>query len=369
MEKFSIEEFFNAGHKNVEGLFILLSNSDDPEVREVVSNIKRDENLRRQFNEIVQGATQIELAGIYNMFGDLTATTIYKLIMNNPLVQSLQENNSVQFQPIEDISHYNLNLNNLKKSLIANRGSLNLIKGISPEIQLMLHRLPESRKKYDNFQDFVGELIKLYSILEKNKEICFDTHENFVEYTNLAIPLNKKIISQLKICESKVKSIEDYGMGVVETGVGVIGSFVNEWTILNAQTTTATIREKKFRNDVQAEIDKVKQETRKVEPKISDAEQERRRAIKEANDLYEEFCQDFLRDLQNQYALSSKDLYEYFINEKFAKFMERFQMPLSDSETVGKANEAYSQIKNLMKYVSKISENSYTTSVYPNEKQ
>jgi len=49
---------------------------------------------------------------------------------------------------------------------------------------------------------------------------------------------------------------------------------------------------------------------------------------------------------------------------KFKKFVERFNMPLDNSVSVGHAKEAYAQIKNLMDYVSKISENAYTVSVY-----
>ncbi|MBO5344940.1 MAG: hypothetical protein J6A51_03485, partial [Clostridia bacterium] len=102
---------------------------------------------------------------------------------------------------------------------------------------------------------------------------------------------------------------------------------------------------------------------------VSPAEQERRAMIERANNLYDELCIDFMRDLQSQYALSSKDLYENFVNVKFKKFVERFQMPLSSSTSTGTANEVAAQIRNLMNYISKISENSYTTSVYPFEKQ
>ena len=87
-------------------------------------------------------------------------------------------------------------------------------------------------------------------------------------------------------------------------------------------------------------------------------------AIKDANDLYERFQVDFMRDLEKQYSLSTKDMYETFVNVKFKKFVERFNMPLDSGISVGQAKEAYAQIRNLMDYISKISENAYTTSVY-----
>ncbi len=103
---------------------------------------------------------------------------------------------------------------------------------------------------------------------------------------------------------------------------------------------------------------------RKVEPVGNPDEEERKAWIKKANDLYDELCMDFMRDLEKQYSQSTKDMYENFVNVKFKKFVERFNMPLSNSVSVGQAKEAYSQIRNLMDYVSKISENAYTISVY-----
>ncbi len=104
--------------------------------------------------------------------------------------------------------------------------------------------------------------------------------------------------------------------------------------------------------------------TIKYIPEISPAEQERLKTIKQANDLYQELCLDFMRDLEKQYSESTKDMYEIFVNVKFKKFTERFNMPLSNDVSIGQAREAYAQIRNLMNYISKISENAYTISVY-----
>jgi len=120
----------------------------------------------------------------------------------------------------------------------------------------------------------------------------------------------------------------------------------------------------------QEEIDGFRKENpeKTIKYEISEKEQERINAINEANALYDELCLDFMRDLEKQYSLSTRDMYETFVNVKFKKFVERFNMPLDNSVSVGQAREAYAQIKNLMDYVSKISENAYTVSVY-GEKQ
>ena len=103
---------------------------------------------------------------------------------------------------------------------------------------------------------------------------------------------------------------------------------------------------------------------RHVKHEISEKEQERLKAISEANALYDELCLDFMRDLEKQYSASTRDMYENFVNVKFKKFVETFQMPLSENTNTGRAKEAYGQIRKLMDYVSTISENAYTMSVY-----
>ena len=104
--------------------------------------------------------------------------------------------------------------------------------------------------------------------------------------------------------------------------------------------------------------------SRVVKLQVNPQTESRLKAIKEANDKYEEFCLDFMRDLEKQYALSSKDLYENFVNVRFKKFVERYPMPIPDSASEGYAKEVINQINILISHVSKISENSYVTSVY-----
>ncbi|MBR7172332.1 MAG: hypothetical protein IKD36_00885 [Clostridia bacterium] len=369
MDKFTLEDFFAEGHKNVEGLFILLSNTDEPGVQEVLSSIKHDENVRKQFDEIIEKALPLELASVENLLIGLISSTVYKLVKQNPVVHSFELSKKITLKPIEELSDYNDNMQVIKTALVAYKTYLNSIRGTEDELKLQHFHTQESRKKYDNLQEFVNELSKFFTLAEKAQNICFERNQNFAEFSSLTTALNKKMIAALKTCSAKVAVVEDLGFGLAETGKEVFADFATELSIFNSHMINAAKKDKAFRDDVQAEIEKAKLERSKVEPTISPAEQERLAAIKKANDLYEELCLDFMRDLEKQYALSSKDMYEYFVDVKFKKFVERFHMPLSNSTSLGTANEAQAQIKNLMNYVSKISENSYTTSVYPFEKQ
>jgi len=369
MENFDLQEFFNAGHRNVEGIFILLSNSTEPGVSEALSRIKKDEKVRAEFTDILNKAMPMEVISLQNMMIDLAATTIYEFVKFNPIVFAFESTKKLELTPISDIGDYNKNLQRLMHATESYKSFLNVVKKSNQEDKLIYFSSKDSRNKYDNLQEVISELIKFYTLAEKSKKYCFGEYENFSKLAELTASVNKKIIAQLRMCGDKVAGVEDFEMGYAEQGVMMFNDFAHEFEILNARVVELGSQDKEFRASVQAEIDKARLEKSKVEPVKSSAEQERLDMIEKANSLYDELCLDFMRDLQSQYALSSKDLYENFVNVKFKKFVERFHMPLAKNTSIGMAKEACAQIQNLMNYVSKISENSYVTSVYPVEKQ
>jgi len=109
--------------------------------------------------------------------------------------------------------------------------------------------------------------------------------------------------------------------------------------------------------------DNIETKLKPIVPQKSQSEIERESFINKANDLYNQLCLDWIRDLEKQVPHSSKDRYKAFI-AKFNKFNETFEMPLMKTTTLGKAKEACNQINNLMNYISDISSEAYTTSVY-----
>lgn len=144
-----------------------------------------------------------------------------------------------------------------------------------------------------------------------------------------------------------------------------VNEFFNSSTKVAKEFTEQYLLEQKARK--KAETEKAQSVTdvqRSVKPVVSEQMSARLKLIKEANDKYEEFCLDFMRDLEKQYALSSKDLYEQFVNVRFKKFIERYPMPIPNSASEGYAKEVINQINILIDHISRISENSYVTSVY-----
>ena len=95
----------------------------------------------------------------------------------------------------------------------------------------------------------------------------------------------------------------------------------------------------------------------------NEKEIERLNSIKKANDLYDRFCIDFLRDLQKEVSMMNRDAYEALI-DKFERFKNTFQMPLSNDVSIGMANEAYTQISKMIETVYDISRNTYSPVVF-----
>ena len=91
---------------------------------------------------------------------------------------------------------------------------------------------------------------------------------------------------------------------------------------------------------------------------------ERLMTIREANMMYDELVSGTMRDLERQVPYSVREMYEHFVNVKFANFVKNFSMPLSESTKLSVAKEVCRQLNELNNYVSKISENATSTNIY-----
>ncbi len=120
-----------------------------------------------------------------------------------------------------------------------------------------------------------------------------------------------------------------------------------------------------IKKDNQKEKEKLIEEQKPMTPvrvvKIEQDEKTKARlsAIKAANDLYERFQVDFMRDLEKEISMMNRDMYEVLI-DKVEKFLKKFPMPLSSDVSLGMAIEAHSQINKFIDTVHYISQNTYT---------
>ncbi len=91
---------------------------------------------------------------------------------------------------------------------------------------------------------------------------------------------------------------------------------------------------------------------------LDEKQNERLTAIKEANDMYEMFQMDFMRDLNREVSMMNRDMYDALIT-KIEKFLTKFPMPLANDVSLGMAQEAKAQINKFIDMVGEISRNTY----------
>ena len=124
-----------------------------------------------------------------------------------------------------------------------------------------------------------------------------------------------------------------------------------------------------IKRDNQREKARLIEEQKPVEParvvKMEQDEKTKARlgAIKAANDLYDRFQVDFMRDLEKEISMMNRDMYEKLI-DKVEQFLKRFPMPLSNDVSLGMAIEAQSQINKFIDAVYEISRNTYSPVVF-----
>lgn len=274
-----------------------------------------------------------------------------------PLANKLRELNT-----IED---YQYNLKVLKQAANELKSNVDeFFAGTKKDNSSFMSRYVDSKRDFASFMQevshFVDSAVYISQISSSNK-----TDSAYIRLVSKTLPSMKGDLLKAK---SYTNSWSRYGEGYNEIFDSVVEFF-----------TTSSKEVEEFAKDYLDGVKKQKQDekaqqtidsSRIVKPTVTSELPKRLRLIKEANDKYEEFCIDFMRDLEKQYALSSKDLYEEFVNVRFKKFVERFPMPISNDVSEGYAQEVINQINIMIEHVSKISQNSYVTSVYAeNEKQ
>ena len=282
-----------------------------------------------------------------------TAENLYKCVVSNEVIFALAVTKKCVKRPnsVEGIAE---NISNLYRQGVRYRqGSVVLDdKADAFDFWFMQSGKKESFVK---FMKFFDKIQPLFGDFAKITKISADKKMSGREYFRIISKFNKKINDTF--AESLVL-VDDWG------DLGPIFEVLYLDVLNNFRTNARMVEEMK--NELPPE--NVEKPRTPVAPQVNVKEQERLEMIKKANDAYEEFCLDVLRDLEKQYSLSVKDMYHYFVDVKFKKFVERFNMPLANNVSIGVAKDALAQIQGLYNYVQTIKENAYCTSVYPNQK-
>ena len=330
-------------------------NNLDKQILDYISGITIDEEISDQ-----------ELAGFYMILketmSDLTLKTLEKcffLVQQHPLTDAYVVARGDDSEP-ETLQEYQKILNNVKAA--ADRVKRNL-KHYDKGETILGEDLSKFAIMRDQFSFYVTQLIYFVNASVHLQE-CAKTKPNNV-YLREVIKALPAMDASLKRAKDSVVGWEKFGKGFDTFYEDAISFFAENSRVICA--CVKSVQETELKKQLEEEAKKPKMEVKqgkKVAPVESPAEQERKLWVKKANDLFVELQLDFMRDLEKQYSASTKDMYENFVNVKFKKFVETFQMPLSENTNIGRAKEVYGQIRKLIDYISSISENAYTISVY-----
>jgi len=237
--------------------------------------------------------------------------------------------------------------------------------GFNFAAKLKIKKLNDTAIIREEYSKMLKEAIDFvfYAIeIRKDKEL-----KNERDYFKLINNYYSRMIASLtnlaKIADYPNLTIEKYGEGYKKLFESLANYFKLNVemikTIISDERETRKNLEKKEKEKAIAEA-----KAKALKPIPNEREIFRQQLIVKANEYYDEFCLDFLRDLEQQIPFSTRDLYKEFIEVRFANFVKRFNMPLSKDASIGKANEVIYQINLMIEYIEKIKENSYVTSVY-----
>lgn len=279
--------------------------------------------------------------------------SLYKVIVSNPIALAVAMSKNSMTRPesvkgyVDNILKLNGELRNFERemdSAVKNKVDTNYI----------VFNDPENRKSYKQFLAFMDSIVPFFQIALKAEKVCLDKNIGDAEFLKIVTDYNRKINEILEHSKSK---IENFFV------VGPAFDQVFEQFTENFKRNAKTVQEYKVMiDDIEAHKKAVISERpRQSMPKaeMSEKEKSRLQKIQEANELYERFQLDFMRDLQKEVSLMNRDMYNALI-DKVEVFLKRFPMPLSNNVSLGMATEAYAQITKFIDTVYYISRNTYT---------
>ena len=205
----------------------------------------------------------------------------------------------------------------------------------------------------DSLIEFVGQAIHLSEQSEsKRGKLYLKNASKTLANMSSVLKTATKHVAHLDRYDESYMDLFEETQAFFDSSVAVIIDFYEEYK-----------NTEKKRKELETAKSKTVDESRIVKNAPNQKELERVDAIKKANDLYDRFCVDFMRDLEKEVSLMNRDMYEELI-DKFERFLKRFPMPLASNTSIGMANEAYSQIDRMINMVYEISKNTYSPVVF-----
>lgn len=320
------------------------------EIDEMGKSVNRDELAKERFFPILKKE--------FDLIFLKTTQNLYYIIQDHPLTQAYCASKG----ELKDAETLNDFANNLKKMQSGSEIVAANIKRYKKAglADADFDAYAESRRQYSAFlrciSSYVSSAIYLTDYAKAKSSSAY-----LKQLTKTLPSMKSSLVDATKYLDSWKK----YGSDHSELFKRTFDFF--EETSTEAIFAIKKVQEEERKLQEFLESTKPKVEPRpvkKVEFVPNPAEQERISMINEANMMYDELVRNTMRDLEKQVPYSVREMYEYFVNVKFAKFAKSFSMPLSSSTKLSVAKEVCAQLNELNNYVSRISENAVTTNVY-----
>ena len=288
-----------------------------------------------------------------------TTENLYRILAFNPALFAMAVSTKDLKKP-ETVKGYSYNIKKLYDKLLQFESEVGLAVDMHVDHNYLLFNNPNVRKDFTDFMVFMKHLMPYFDYAIKVDNVCSKTREPSVEFFNIINKFNSDIRETLAGALPYTGTWTDLGENFISMYTTIYLHFDGYSRHVDLEREIYDIRAQRQREESEEKLKIAKLRS----PIISEKETERRNAIKEANDLYEMFQMDFMRDLNREVSMMNRDMYDALIT-KIEKFLAKFPMPLSDNVSLGMAQEAKAQINKFIDMVGEISRNTYNPVVIP----
>lgn len=320
------------------------------EIEEMGRNVNRDEIAKEKFFSILKQE--------FDLIFLKTTQNFYYIIQDHPLTYAYCASKG-ELKEAETLNDFQNNLRKMQSGSELVAANIKRFKkaGLANED---FDAYAESRNQYSAFLKCINNYVSsaIYLVNYGNTK----SQSAYLRQLTKTLPMMR---ASLEAAIKYIDSWKKYGTDHTELFKRTL-DFFTETSAESIKAIEKVQEEERKLQEFQESL-KPKAEVkvgRKIEYAPNPAEEERVRAISEANMMYDELCKNTMRDLEKQVPYSVREMYDYFVNVKFAKFVKKFSMPLSSSTKLSVAKEVCAQINELNNYISKISENAQTTNIY-----
>lgn len=298
-----------------------------------------------------------DIAGFERVLIEDTTENLYALILTRPEVLATALS-SKDLKAPKDVKGYSQNMQKIFTDLLRFEGDIKKAVENDMEKSYILFRSEEVRKSFAEFMVFMKKIYPYFETASKIEKVSRKTNGMGEEFFGTVPQLNEQIRNILHGSSEVIGEWRAPGVVFDERYKVIMGHFDENSEYVDSKKASF--------DEIQQQRKELLEQRRQVVkvPELSNEELIRRKCIQEANMMYDELVRNTMRDLEKQTPYSVREMYDYFVNVKFAKFVKSFSMPLDANTKINTAKEALNQLNELNNYVSRISENSITTNIY-----